>query len=295
MIRQKPIIHQVQQRSDEWFKLRLGKVTGSNAKFTLVNVSNTDIGAAIRKILDLKAITSSVKLTPEYQQLIEMDPIKLLKQAEMELPETEKRKNYRENIVGERLTGMPADPEPYVSYDMKWGMVNEDMARTVYQMQERCIVEDGPFMEHPDLKAGVSPDGVVTDTKTGEVGLLEIKCLRSANHLFKVIETQDVPLEFVDQIQMQMWIGNYDWCDFVAFDSRLPQGLKLYVKRVKFDEAYVESILEPNIRRFLDQCDAKEKYFRKLIRETKENESMGHNAAKGSNAEAEVIDIEKTS
>lgn len=266
MQRLKPIIHQVRQRSDEWFQLRLGKVTGSEAKKTLAFSSR--IPASKRDQASLKhQILGTKKSKLDY--LLERDNlVEYCLSAGIELSELAERKGYRENIIAERLTGLPADPDPYVSHDMKWGIVNEDLAKTIYQMQNHCIVEEAGFFEHPELAAGISPDGISTDTKTGEIGLVEVKCLRSANHLFKIIETQEVPHEFYDQIQMQMWISGHYWCDFIGFDSRLPEGLKVFVKRVEFDEEYVSYILEPSIRRFLEEVSSKEKHFRALIRES---------------------------
>jgi putative phage-type endonuclease len=206
----KAILHEVQQRSDDWRKLRLGKVTASRA----ADVMAFGVGGK-----ELMA-----------------------------------RKNYRESLVGERLTGLPADPDQYVSYDMKWGIASEATARTIYQMTKKCIVEDAPFFEHPDLKCGVSPDGLVVDTATGELGLLEIKCPRSANHLFKAVLTQSVPKDYIPQIQMQLWLTDRAWCDFVSYDSRLPQGLQLFIQRVQRDDDYIAQ-LEMQIKRFLKEID----------------------------------------
>lgn len=227
MPRVKPIIHNVEQRSQEWHELRLGKVTASRAKDTMAFYKPTKVQVAAG--------------FPPNEMAI--------------------RKSYREGIVAERLTGLPADPEPYVSYDMKWGIVNEDIATAVYQMEKRAVVEKAPFFEHPKLKAGVSPDGVVTDISTGEIGLIEVKCLRSANHLYKVIRDQAIPKDFTDQIQMQLWITGYDWCDFVAYDSRLPEGLRIYIERMAYDKEYVDNVLEPNVKKFLDECDNDFKAF----------------------------------
>lgn len=262
-----PIIVNAEQRTDEWFKARLGIVTGSRVKDTIIDVSQSSINFAIRKLLGVKAITEKVMQSDEYQKYATMDVFELFDLAELDIPETEKRKNYRWNLVGERLTNMQADPDPYVTNDMKWGIVNEQIAKTVYQMQERVLVEEAPLMLHPTLKCGASPDGLATDMKTGEIGLVEIKCLRTANHLFKIIDTQEVPEEFYDQIQMQLWISGRDWCDFIGFDSRLPDGLKIFVKRVAYNDDYINTTLEPNVRRFLDECSSAERYFRMKIRE----------------------------
>lgn len=206
----KAIIHEVQQRSDEWYKVRLGKVTASRAKDVLaIGVRGGELTA---------------------------------------------RKNYREDIVGELLTGLPADPDQYINYEMKWGMVCEPIARGIYQMTNKCIVEDAPFFEHPNLKCGVSPDGLVTDTTTGEIGLLEIKCPRSSNHLFKSMITKSVPKEYIPQIQMQLWLTDRAWCDFVSFDSRLPRGLQIFIQRVERDDEYI-AMLEVEIKKFLGEVD----------------------------------------
>lgn len=290
MQRPKPIIHsEIRQRSEEWHNLRLGKVTGSRVKEVILTVSDTQRLAAIRKILQISAVNAKVKASPEFLELWELDPFELLDRAEMEVIETEKRRSYRENMVGERLTGLPADPEPFMTHDMKWGVINEDMAITLYQLQNRCIVEPAPFYEHPELKCGASPDGICTDMTTGEIGIVEVKCLRSANHLFKIIATQEVPDDYYDQIQMQMWITGYDWCDFIGFDSRLPEGLKIFTKRVPFNEEYVSTVLEPNVRRFLDEAGRAERRFRKLIREGKKQNDNGGNENNG-RAAADMVD-----
>lgn len=277
MQRKQPLLIEAPQRSDEWHKARLGIVTASRAKDTFIDISDTQKLAAVRTILGISAVTAKVRETTEFAELWSMDQFALLEKAGIEPTELASRKSYREGIVAERLTGLPADPEPYVTYDMKWGIVNEEIAKTVYQMEHKVIVEDAPLMIHPDYKCGASPDGYATDTKTGELGFVEVKCLRSANHLFKIIEKQEIPEEFYDQVQMQMWIGNRDWCDFIGFDSRLPEGLKIFVQRVPYDDDYVSEKLAPSVIRFLDECDRNEKYFRKLIREgTEKNEGVGH-------------------
>lgn len=190
--------------------------------------------------------------------------------------ELQARKNYRENIVAERLTGIMADPEPYLSYDMKWGMANETIARNLYQMEYKRLVEDAPFVEHPELLAGASPDGYVTDMETGEIGLIEIKCLRSANHLYKAILKQEVPEEHIPQIQMQMWITGRAWCDFIAFDSRVPVGLQIFVKRVERDEEYIAN-MEVEVRKFLDECDNDFKRFWAQVKDKKKvNDVVGN-------------------
>lgn len=214
------------QRSSEWFEQRLGKVTAS-------------------RVADCMSYYK-----PTAKMALEGIPPK----------ETETRKRYRQGIVAERLTGQPAEPEPFVNYDMKWGIANEAIAKNVYQLTYHRLVEEAPFVQHETLLAGASPDGYVTDKDTGEVGLVEIKCLRSANHLYKAIFTQEIPAEHIPQIQMQMWITGMAWCDFIAFDSRVPDGLRIFVKRVERDDEYIK-MLETEVRKFLAECDRDFKHF----------------------------------
>jgi putative phage-type endonuclease len=174
--------------------------------------------------------------------------------------ESAARKKYREEIVAERLTGQRADLDRFVTNDMKWGIANEAIAKNVYQITTRRIIEDSPFVQHPKLMAGASPDGYI-----GEDGLVEIKCLRSANHLYKAMKTQEVPPEHIPQIQMQLWITGRKYCDFISFDSRLPEGLRIFVQRVDRDEDYIKN-LEAEVKKFLAECDRDFKMFWAMVK-----------------------------
>jgi predicted phage-related endonuclease len=156
---------------------------------------------------------------------------------------------------------MSAELDPYITKDMMWGQMLEPEARHMYQLITKNEVQDAPLMLHPELLCGASPDGLVIDTTTGELGTLEIKCLKSTNHLYKVIETQKVPNDYIDQIQMQRWITGRDWCDFVAYDSRVKDGLHLFMQRVEYDEFYVDEVMIPMLKRFLNECDHEERKF----------------------------------
>lgn len=262
----KPIIIDAPQRSDEWYKARLGKVTGSNVSKTMAFYvpTKTQIANAVAWHKEHKTNDAVI------EQLAEKYPFALVVRAGIELQEKAERKSYRENIVGERLTGLQADPDPYVTYDMKWGMISEDTAKVVYQMERRMVVDDAPFMLHPELACGASPDGIATDMTTGEIGNVEVKCLRTANHLYKIIKEECLPEDYHDQVHMQMWIDNNNWCDFIGFDSRLKDGLKIFVTRVPRDDFFIDEVMEPCVRIFLSECDNDERFFRAKIREREE-------------------------
>lgn len=261
------IVIDAPQRSEKWFAARLGNVTGSKGKEAIRSVEGIDAKhAALRTILNMRAISAQFKLTPDYESFMSKSGYELYKDAELELPDNEKRIQYKRTRVVERLTGLSADQDQYISKAMIWGQTNERLALAKYQMVTGNKVDEAFFLLHPELRCGVSSDGNVTDKVTGELGVLEIKCLESHNHLYKIMQTQDVPEDYLVQIQMEMWLANVDYCDFVGYDSRLPGKLDIFVKRVKRDDWFIDEVLEPEIRIFLDEVDKEERYFRMLAR-----------------------------
>jgi hypothetical protein len=263
-----PIVVQADQRSEEWFNARLGNVTGSNVSKTMeyYAVTKTHLNKAI-EYYHLNERSYSVEWL---EKMMDAYPAEFCLQAGVELIEKTERMNYRRNIVAERITGMRSDSDPYVTEDMRWGIINEFTAKNIYAERYNMSVKDAPYMMHPTLLCGASPDGLVVDKLTGEVGNAEVKCLRSANHLYKIIEADAVPNEYYDQIQMQMWITGRDWCDFIGYDSRVNEDLQLFVKRVEYDEFYVGNVMVPAITRFLDECDRDERRFYAIAKDRRE-------------------------
>lgn len=261
------IVIDAPQRSAEWFDARLGNVTGSKAKEIIRDVSTVELkNVAIRKILNIYAVNAKVKDSQEYQDLLAMNGVELFKMAGIDIPETAARIMYRKTRVAERLTRMDASAGQFVSKAMQWGQANERLALAEYQLVTKNKVDEAYFLLHPELRCGASPDGHVTDTVTGELGVLEIKCLESHNHLYNIAKTQEVPEEYVVQCQMEMWLANVDFCDFVGYDSRVPGKLNIFIKRIQRDDDFIDNVLEPEIRAFLEEVDKDERYFRMMSR-----------------------------
>lgn len=262
-----PIEITAPQRSEDWYRARLGSVTGSESKKAFYNISDTAKASVIRDILQVKALTKGIKEKPEFLDLWNKDPIALFDEQQLRIPEPKDRQKYRQEIVAERLTGLGADADKYISNDMKWGMVNEKLAIAKYQLITKNIVKDANFLLHPEIRAGASPDGMVIDRLTGLLGVIECKCLRTNNHLYDIIKANKIPEEYMVQIHMEIWISGRDFCDFIGYDSRLQEGIDIFIKRVERDDNYINNILEPTIIRFLDDCKRDENYFRMKIRE----------------------------
>jgi putative phage-type endonuclease len=154
------------------------------------------------------------------------------------------RSGYMAELLTERLTGQPT--EGYKSPAMDRGIELEPVARAAYEAREGVLVDEVDFVRHPLLEAGASPDGLV-----GEDGCIEIKCPNTSTML-EYIEDRSVPRKYLLQMQWQMACTGRNWCDFVAFDPRLPEHLRLLVIRVPRDEGVIAEIAG-EVGRFLTE------------------------------------------
>jgi putative phage-type endonuclease len=186
----------MEQRSEEWFQARLGKVTASRVADVLAKIKSG---------------------------------------------ESASRRNYKIQLVSERLTG--EKQETYINQAMQDGIDREFYAREKY-VQQFGEVEEVGFVKHPTLEAGASPDGMV-----GDDGLLEIKCPMGTTHT-ETLMTQEVPSKYIPQIQFQLRCTGRKWCDFVSYNPMFPEHLQVFVKRVEADEVY-QMELDKEIEAFL--------------------------------------------
>ena len=262
-----PIYTKFPQGSPEWHQARVGNVTGSEAKDALYDSIGVQLlNSLYREVFDVKSVTAKEKETDRYLEFMSKDPLTLFLEHGKEPPEPAARVTYRRHKVAERLTGVAIE-QGFPTRDMQWGTINEPLAKAKYALETGNLVTDAPFLLHPELRAGASPDGFVVERSTGLLGVVECKCLRTHNHLYDILRAGEIPEEYMVQIHMEIWISGRDFCDFIGFDSRLPTGLEIFVKRVYRDDKYIDTILEPQIRQFLEDVKKDETYFRIKIRE----------------------------
>ena len=189
----------MEQRTEEWFSARLGKVTASRVADVLAKIKSG---------------------------------------------ESASRKNYKMELVVQRLTGKQG--ESFTNAAMEWGTEQEPFARMAYEAHTGTFVKEEGFVDHPTIEGfGCSPDGIV-----GE-GLIEIKCPNTANHIETVLENK-VPSKYIPQMQCQMACTGAKWCDFVSFDPRVPEDLQLFVVRVERDQEYIDA-MEVEVKQFLSE------------------------------------------
>lgn len=165
--------------------------------------------------------------------------------AKIKTGESASRRNYRAQLVCERLTGCPQ--ESFTSPAMQWGTDQEPSARAAYEAATGELVDEVGFLQHPEIAAGASPDGLV-----GADGLVEIKCPNTATHIETLLN--GMPASHTPQIQGQLWITGRKWCDFVSFDPRMPEPMQLHIQRIERNDEFIAN-LETEIRKFLAEVE----------------------------------------
>ena len=153
------------------------------------------------------------------------------------------RANYMAQLIAERLTGQVG--ESYVNAAMQHGIDTESEARNAYCFYSGNAVDEVAFVPHPTIAdAGCSPDGLV-----GDDGLVEIKCPNTATHL-ETLLGQAVPGKYGTQIQFQMACTGRKWCDWVSYDPRMPESMRMFVMRIERDDRLIAE-LETEVAAFL--------------------------------------------
>jgi putative phage-type endonuclease len=142
---------------------------------------------------------------------------------------------YMMELLAERLAG---EPKPFFENDaMRWGTETEPQARAMYELKEGVTVKEVAFIAEGEY-LGVSPDGLV-----GDDGLLEIKCPTTITQIKRAL-TDDYAADYYAQIQMQLWISDRKWCDFLSFDPRLDVDAGYLLQRVERDENFISDMAQ---------------------------------------------------
>lgn len=120
-----------------------------------------------------------------------------------------------------------------------WGNENEWLAINAYEAETFSEVHSRQvFHRLPDRLVGCHPDGLV-----GTDGGVEVKCPNSDNHLLNIAQGAQIQ-DYIYQVQAEIWITGRDWIDFVSFDPRFPEDLRLHVVRIERDEEIISQIDE---------------------------------------------------
>lgn len=181
-----------EQRSEEWYMARAGKLTGSC-------------------FVDIISTTAKGKPTAA-------------------------RGTLMRKLAFERLAGIPA--HEIGGKALNWGTEVEDAAVQTYELLSGNIVVKSPFVVHPRYDfIGSSPDGLVAAD-----GGIEIKSPHDEGVHINTWLT-GMPEEHMPQVQGNMLVTGRAWWDFISYDPRQCERLRLYVQRIQRDDEYISTMV----------------------------------------------------
>jgi len=137
---------------------------------------------------------------------------------------SEDRETYKRELVAERLVGYAMDH--FVTPYMQHGIDNEGPAKDAYTWLTGNMIEPLPTIAHPEIAHFLAtPDGRI-EAKVG----VEVKCPTSTKFVsWKLAGV--VPDEHKAQMIAQCLCAGFDAVEFIAFDPRMPDGQRLFVRR----------------------------------------------------------------
>lgn len=204
------------QRSDEWFAARCGRLTSS--------------------VVDL-----------------------IFKHGKKKDDESTQKRDLRIRLALEQVTGKSQDGNDARTADMQRGCDMELDARLAYEAHAGVLLREVGFLSVDDLLIGASPDAIVGDYEGG----VELKCPKTFTHL-EYIRGGVIPADYLHQMRMHLLVTGAPWWDFVSFDDRMPEGARLFVRRLHAADADLPAF-ELAVRNFLNEVEAEKAAILKLV------------------------------
>lgn len=232
------IHNDIDQGTPEWHALRRGIVTASTVGKLLTTESPNAVvvdcprckATAGSPCLSLAKKTPTPITTWHPERAAEAAELP----AEVVVADNETSRGLTATLVAERITGR-VEPT-FVSDDMFRGIEHEPYARERYAEVQGVDVEEVGFLvrSESDWTLGASPDGLV-----GDDGGIEVKCPRAKGHVLTILN-DEVPTQYLAQVQACLLVSGRKWWDYVSFHA----GLPLYIKRVHADPVWHSAIAD---------------------------------------------------
>ena len=185
--------------------------------------------------------------------LITASEMKLILTPTLKVADNDKTRAHVYELLFQRLTKF-VEPQ-YVSDAMLRGQEDEIYARAAYEEHYAPVTEVG-FITNDQwgFTIGYSPDGLV-----GDDGLIECKS-RAGKYQVQTIAENEVPAEYMLQLQTGLLVTGRQWIDFISYSG----GLPMFVKRVEPDPLIQGAIIAAATN-FEMKVAAKEQEYRSTI------------------------------
>jgi putative phage-type endonuclease len=169
--------------------------------------------------------------------------------AKIKYGEAATRRNYKIQLVTERLTNMKSE-DSFMSVAMQNGIDREPIARQLFSERTGNIVTEVGFIDHPNIPySGCSPDGVIES----ENSILELKCPMDST-MVDIWMNQQVPSKWLPQIMFQLSVTGAKFCHFAAYSPNFPENLQLYIQKVERDEDQI-ALINTEVQLFLQEVE----------------------------------------
>ncbi|MGM9512424.1 lambda exonuclease family protein [Larkinella sp. GY13] len=147
--------------------------------------------------------------------------------------DNEKTRTHLYELLAQRISGY-VEPS-YVSDDMMRGNEEEVLARIKYSEGFEVPVKDMGFITNDrwGFMLGYSPDGLVS-----EDGQIECKSRRQ-KYQVETILTNEMPVDYLLQVQTGLLVTGRAWCDFVSYSGGLPMLTKRIYPYKKIQDAII--------------------------------------------------------
>ena len=126
-----------------------------------------------------------------------------------------------------------AEPKKYSNKTMERGLELEPEADMIYQFTTGIETKQVGFVVHDD-HTGCSPDRFASID-----GLTEMKCPEDKAY-FKLLLDHKIETKYEWQMQMQMFVCEKKWCDYVVYNPNFKQ--QIFIERVFVDPKKIEKL-----------------------------------------------------
>jgi len=165
--------------------------------------------------------------------LLTASEMKLILTPTLKVANNDKTRAHVWELAAQRITRY-VEPQ-YIGDAMLRGHRDEILARDLYSQHYAQVTEAG-FITNDQwgFTLGSSPDGLV-----GDDGLIECKS-RAQKFQIQTIAENEVPGEFMLQLQTGLLVTGRAWVDFISYSG----GLPMFVKRVLPDLEIQSAIID---------------------------------------------------
>lgn len=164
--------------------------------------------------------------------------------AKVKTGESAGRRNLRNRLVLERLTGRPQDSD-FVSPAMLAGIEREESAFAAYEALTGDVAIRTGFLSHNTYMAGCSLDGHMGDFDK----LMSIKCRQPSAHL-DFLKSGSIGAAAMAQIRHELWMTGALEHDYFSWNPDFPAALQSRVVTVTRAQAEIPAY-EDEVLKFL--------------------------------------------